>query len=175
MSLARRLNRFLDRLRAPEAFEAAARPGTASDLDGLRGHKYCLLVSFRQSGEPVPTPVWFGLERGRAYINTRERNAKLKRIRWDPHVRAGPCSLRGKPLGPLAEGSARVVPPADEERAETALRSNYGLVRRIYYASFGSRGEPTVYVEVAATPTARAATSSSRSSTTPAAPPRPSA
>ena len=91
MSLARRLNRSLDRLRAPEAFAAAARPGSANDLDGLRGHKYCLLVSFRQSGEPVPTPVWFGLERDHAYINTRERNAKLKRIRRDPHVRVGPC------------------------------------------------------------------------------------
>ena len=175
MTLARRLNRFLDRLRAPEAFEAAARPGSANDLDGLRGHKYCLLVSFRQSGEPVPTPVWFGLERDRAYINTRERNAKLKRIRRDPHVRVGPCSLRGKPLGPLAEGSARVVPPADEERAETALRSNYALIRRLYYSSFGSRGDPTVYVEVAATPTLRAATSVSRSSSAPATPPRPSA
>jgi len=152
LNLARRLNRFLDRLRAPEAFEAAARPGSANDLNGLRGHKYCLLVSFRQSGEPVPTPVWFGLERDRAYINTRERNAKLKRIRRDPHVRIGPCSLRGKPLGPLAEGSARVVPPTEEGRAETALRSNYGLIRRIYYSSFGSRGDPTVYVEVAATP-----------------------
>jgi hypothetical protein len=34
------------------------------------------------------------------------------------------------------------------------LRSNYGLIRRIYYSSFGRRGDPTVYVEVAATPTA---------------------
>ena len=152
MSLARRLNRFLDSLRAPEALEAAARPGSASDLDGLRGHKYCLLVSFRQSGEPVPTPVWFGLEGDRVYINTRERNAKLKRIRRDSHVRVGPCSFRGKPLGPLVEGSARVVPVAEEGPAETALRSNYGLVRRIYYSFFGSRGDPTVYIEVAATP-----------------------
>src|SRR5215208_1968025 len=150
MKLARRLNRFLDRLRAPEAFAAAARPGSANDLDGLRGHKYCLLVSFRQSGEPVPTPVWFGLERDRVYINTRARNAKLKRIRRDPHVRVGPCSLRGKPLGPLAECSARVVPPAEEEAAEAAVRSNYGLVRRAYYATFGGRGDPTVYVEISA-------------------------
>jgi PPOX class probable F420-dependent enzyme len=150
MSLAGRLNRFLDRLRALEAFEAAGTPGTAADLDSLRGHKYCLLVSFRRSGEPVPTPVWFGLDRGRAYFNTRERNAKVKRIRRNSHVRVGPCSLRGKPLGPLAEGSARVLPHSDEPMAEAALRSNYGLVRRAYYAAFGGRGDPTVYVEISA-------------------------
>jgi uncharacterized protein len=148
MSLARRLNHFLDRLRSTEAFEVAAKPGTAPDLASLQGHKYCLLVSFRRSGEPVPTPVWFGCERGRAYFNTRERNAKLKRIRRDPHVRVGPCSFRGKPLGPLAEGRARVLPRADAEVAEVALRSNYGLVRRAYYATFGGRGDPTVYVEI---------------------------
>jgi PPOX class probable F420-dependent enzyme len=150
MSLAMRLNRFLDRLRAPEAFDAAAKPGTAPDLTSLQGHKYCLLVSFRRSGEPVPTPVWFGLERGRAYFNSRERNAKVKRIRREPHVRVGPCSFRGKPLGPLAEGSARVLPRAEERMAEVALRSNYGLVRRAYYATFGGRGDPTVFVEVSA-------------------------
>jgi hypothetical protein len=35
MTLARRLNRFLDRLRAPEAFEAAARPGSANASMGF--------------------------------------------------------------------------------------------------------------------------------------------
>jgi PPOX class probable F420-dependent enzyme len=150
MSIARRLNHFLDDLRAPEAFEVASRPGTAPDLTALQDHKYCLLVSFRRSGEPVPTPVWFGLNRGRAYFNTRERNAKLKRIRRDPNVRIGPCSFRGRPLGPLAEASARVLPSADAAVAEDALRSNYGLIRRAYYATFGARGDPTVYVEVSA-------------------------
>jgi len=151
MTLARRLNRFLDRLRVPEASQVAARPGTAPDFSSLRGHKYCLLVSFRRSGEPVATPVWFGLEGERAYFNTRERNAKVKRIRRDPHVRAVPCSFRGKPLGPLAEGRARVVAPDEEAVAEGALRSNYGLIRRAYYATFGGRGDPTVYVEMSPT------------------------
>jgi uncharacterized protein len=150
MTLSRRLNRFLDRLRSEDAFQAAERTGTAPDLTALEGHKYALLVSFRRSGEPIPTPVWFGLDRGRAYFNTRSRNAKLKRIRHDPHVRLGPCSFRGKPLGPLAEGRARVLVAEQEPTAEAALRSNYGLARRLYYATVGGRGDPTVYVEVAA-------------------------
>jgi uncharacterized protein len=150
MNLARRLNRFLDGLRSREAFQAAGLPGTAPDLSSLEGHKYALLVSFRRSGEPVPTPVWFGLDHGRAYFNTRSPNAKLKRIRRDPHVRMGPCSFRGRPLGPFADCRARVLAADQEAGAEAALRSNYGLTRRIYYATVGSRGDPTVYVEVAA-------------------------
>jgi uncharacterized protein len=150
VKLARRLNRFLDGLRSPEAFQAASRPGTAPDLSSLAGHKYALLVSFRRSGEPIPTPVWFGLDRGRVYFNTRSRNAKLKRIRRDPHVRLGPCSFRGKPMGPLAEGRARILAAEQEAEAEAALRSNYGLARRIYYATLGGRGDPAVYGEVAA-------------------------
>ena len=145
---ARRLNRFLDRLRDAEAFRVAREVGTASDLSGLEGHKYCLLVTFRRSGEPIPTPVWFGLGDGRAYFNTRERNAKVKRIRRDPHVRVGPCSFRGKPLGRLAEGTARVMAEQEEAKAEAAIRSNYGIARRVYYATVGGRGEPTVYLEV---------------------------
>jgi uncharacterized protein len=145
---ARRLNRFLDGLRDTDAFSVAHEQGTASDLSGLEGHRYCLLVTFRRSGEPIPSPVWFGLSDGNAYVNTRERNAKVKRIRRDPHVRVGPCSLRGKPLGPLAEGRARVVAQDEEAGAEAAIRSNYGIARRVYYATVGSRGDPTVYLEV---------------------------
>jgi uncharacterized protein len=148
MSAARRLNRFLDGLRDAEAFRVAQEAGTASDLSGLEGHRYCLLVTFRRSGEPIPTPVWFGLGDGHAYFNTRERNAKVRRIRRDPHVRVGPCSFRGKPLGPLAEGRARVVAQDEEAGAEASIRSNYGIARRVYYATVGSRGDPTVYLEV---------------------------
>jgi PPOX class probable F420-dependent enzyme len=146
--IVRSIDRALDRMRAPEAFHVAAQPGTAVDLTALEDRKYCLLVTFRRSGEPVPSPVWFGLSRGRAYVNTRTGNAKVKRVRRDPHVRVGPCSFRGRPLGPMCEGTARVLSTGEEPAAEGALRANYGLVRRVYYAALGNRGEPTIYLEI---------------------------
>jgi uncharacterized protein len=149
--IVKRVDRALDRLRVPEAFHAAAEPGTASDLSALEGHKYCLLVTFRRSGEAVPSPVWFGLSEGRAYVNTRIGNAKVKRVRRDPHVRVGPCSLRGRPLGPLSEGAARVLPTGQEVEAEAALRRNYGLGRRLYYAALRDRGADTAYLEISPT------------------------
>jgi PPOX class probable F420-dependent enzyme len=118
-------------------------------FESLRGHKYCLLTTFRKTGEAVPTPVWFGLADGKIYIRSEAAVGKVKRIRNDPHVRVAPCTLRGKPLGPPAEGRARVVAPGDADHAERALAANYGLVRTLY-EGIGSRllSVDMLYLEV---------------------------
>jgi uncharacterized protein len=140
---------FYDRMRHPDAFTAARAGATASGFDSLRGRKYCLLVSYRRSGEPVPTPVWFGLDpSGALFVRTESDAGKVKRIRSDPKVLVGPASARGKPAGPLAPGSARVLPEQESERAERALSSNYGLGRRLYEGASGQLGVDTVYLEV---------------------------
>ena len=118
-------------------------------FEHLRGHKYCLLVTYKRSGEAVPTPVWFGLGDGRLYVRSEASVAKVKRIRNDPRVRVAPCTVRGKPLGSPAEGRARVLrQPDDEEEAEDALRANYGLGRRLYEGAGGALGVETVYLEI---------------------------
>jgi PPOX class probable F420-dependent enzyme len=143
------LDGVYDRMRDPAATQAARAGASARGFDALRGHKYCLLVTYRRSGEPVPTPVWFGLdEAGRLYVRTGAGAAKVKRVRADPRALVGPANARGRPQGPLAEGSARVIEGAEREHAERALRRNYGLGRRIYEAVLGGRGEDTAYLEV---------------------------
>jgi PPOX class probable F420-dependent enzyme len=143
-------DRFYDRMRDPQAAVAARDGASAHGFDALRASKYCLLVTYRRSGEPVPTPVWFGLdEAGRAlYVRTGSDAAKVKRVRANPRVLVGPASSRGKPTGPLAEGSARVLAGADAPRAERVLQSNYGLGRRLYEGMSGPLGVDTVYLEV---------------------------
>jgi len=153
--LAKLSDRLYDRMRDPRAFTAARGEAEAQGFDGLRGHKYCLLVTYRRSGEPVPTPVWFGLDaEGRLYVNTEADSAKVKRIRANAHARVAPANARGKPVGPLAEGSARVLASSEENaRAEQALRSNYGLGRKLYEDVLGrALGVPTVYLEVTPAP-----------------------
>jgi PPOX class probable F420-dependent enzyme len=146
------LDRVYDGLRHRDAFSAARQEPTAHGFDGLRGHKYCLLITFRRSGEPVPTPVWFGLDTdGRLFVRTEAGAAKVKRIRADSRVRVAPASSRGKPAGPLAAGVARVLAGDDEAHAERALQANYGLGRRLYEGASGPLGVHTVYLEV--TPT----------------------
>ena len=142
-------NRFYDRIRHPSARLLAGEERTVSGFEHLREHKYCLLVTYKRGGEPVPTPVWFGLAGGALYVRSDADAAKVRRIRNDPRARVAPCTSRGKPLDPPAEGRARVLDQQSEsDVAEAALRANYGLGRRIYEGASEALGTKTVYLEV---------------------------
>jgi PPOX class probable F420-dependent enzyme len=139
-------NRFLDSIRSSRADDAGEEP-QAGNLDALEGHKYCLLTTYKRSGDGVPTPLWFGLADGKLYFRTYADAVKVKRVRNNPEVLIGPCDARGKPRGPMTRARARVLPAEEEPRAEEIVQSNYGLSRRIYKASFSGRVDDT-YVEV---------------------------
>ncbi len=142
------MSSIYDRVRHPDAASAAGAGAGASGFGALHGHKYALLVTYRRSGEPVPTPVWFGLDGSeRLYVRTGADAAKVKRVRADPRVLVGPSDARGKPLGPLAPGTGRVVGEDEREHAESVLSASYGLGRRIYESVIGERS-PSTYLEV---------------------------
>ena len=142
-----RMDRVFDRMRHREAF--GVREATASGFDHLRGHKYALLTTYRRSGEPVPTPVWFGVgDDGRVYVRSEAEVGKVKRIRRDGRALVAPCTVRGKPKGPAAAGRARILPPEENDRAEAALRANYGAGRRAYDRAARATGVELVYLEI---------------------------
>jgi PPOX class probable F420-dependent enzyme len=144
--------KVFDRMRHPRAFEVARETGTAHDFEAFRGARQCLLVTFRRTGEPVPTPVNFGLaEDGGLYFRSEPHVGKMKRLRRDPHVRVCPCSVRGKPLGPLAEGTARILSEPENERAYAIVASNWRPDVKLIERAYDRIGVPVVYVEV--TPT----------------------
>lgn len=106
-------------------------------------------MTYRRSGEPVPTPVWFGLGDGKLYVRSEANVAKAKRIRNDPRVRVARCTARGKPLGPPAEGRGRVLEQQSERAlVEAALRANYGLGRTLYEGAGEALGIKTIYLEI---------------------------
>jgi hypothetical protein len=140
-----------DRIRDPSALVAARGGASTEGFAALRGRKYCLLVSYRRSGEPVPTPVWFGIDADdHVYVRTEAESAKVKRVRANPRVLVGPADWRGRPLGPLAEGAALALPTDAHPAAERIVQSNYGLGRRVYEAALGSRDERVAYLEITA-------------------------
>jgi uncharacterized protein len=144
--LAELSNRFYDSIRRGDAAKAAEGDAGASGFGHLKGHKYCLVVTYKRDGEPVATPVWFGVDaEGRLFFRTFTIAAKLRRIGANPRVRIAPCSVRGKPLGPSAEGTARIL-SGEDEHAEATIQSNYGLFRRTYESTGG--GAEAFYVEV---------------------------
>jgi PPOX class probable F420-dependent enzyme len=141
-------NRFYDRIRSRAAHRATEQATTGS-FDSLSGHKYCLVVTFKRDGTAVPTPVWFGIDAdGRLYFRTGADVAKVRRIRNTWRVLVAPCTVRGKPSGPSIEGSARVMGADETEHAEAAIKSNYGLGRRLYESAADAVGGDEVYVEV---------------------------
>ena len=91
-----------------------------------------MLVTFRRSGEPVPTPVWFGLYDGRLYVDTLVDADKVKRLGHDRRARVPPCTVRGKPKGAFADGVGRILDAPEENNAELALDRHYGMRRRLY-------------------------------------------
>lgn len=153
MSIAERLSdlsyRFYGAIRHRRADELAEGPAEERDFEHLRGHKYALLITYRRDGTGVPTPVWFGLRDGKVYVHTEPRTAKVRRIRANSRVRLAPCTMRGKPRGPAAEGHARVLPPEEDELAEAAIQANYGLARRVYEQPLTRSSLDWVYLEIA--------------------------
>jgi uncharacterized protein len=150
MSVAERVsdawNRFTGSIRHPDADRLTA--GDRHDFEEFPGHKHCLVVTYRRSGEPVPTPVWFGIADGKLYFRSEERVGKIKRIRRDGAVLVAPCDSRGKPKREGVKATARILPSDEEERAEAAIQDNFGLGRRMYEGVAMNLGPAGVYVEV---------------------------
>jgi PPOX class probable F420-dependent enzyme len=144
--LAEASNRFYDRIRRDDAARVAEGEATAKGFGHLKG-SYCLVITYKRSGEAVPTPLWYGVDdQGRLYFRTYAPSAKVKRIRRDARVRVAPCTMRGKPLGPAAEGAARILVGEEEQHAEQTIHDHYGLFRRVYERTTGN--VDAVYVEV---------------------------
>ncbi|GAC66657.1 PPOX class F420-dependent oxidoreductase [Gordonia soli] len=141
---------FYDRMRSKSAWSSATAEPVLG-FDGLDGHKYALLTTYKRNGDPVPSPVWFGRSDGRLYFTTEATSPKVARMRNNPHVRIAPCAVNGKPLGSPAEGTARVLPPDEIAAAESVIAANYGSARKAYEAFGRATSVSTAYIEV--TPT----------------------
>lgn len=121
---------------------------TQAAFANLQGHQYANLTTFRKTGVPVTTPVWFALQGGKVYITTEVGAGKLKRIRHTPRVEIGPSDARGTSLGPTVGGQARLLPPAEHAQADGVLSRKYRLLYKLFmWAGRLRRGERT-FIEV---------------------------
>jgi PPOX class probable F420-dependent enzyme len=98
----------------------------------LHGKRYINLTTFRKSGEPVATPVWFVDLAGTLYVYTDATAGKVKRIRNNSRVEIAACTLRGAITGPTLAGEARIVADQDEiATANAAIYAKYWFTRRL--------------------------------------------
>lgn len=103
----------------------------ADKLAELAKHKYIALETYRKSGQPVSTPVWFMIDNNLIYVVTSSDTGKAKRLRNNPAVRIMPSGFRGEPKGEWMEGKARFAEGSEAERAVQLRKKRYGLQARL--------------------------------------------
>ena len=111
----------------------------ATSFAHLNKASYMSLTTFRKTGEPVTTPVWFAEQDGIIYFYTFPSAGKVKRIGHTARVTLAPCTLNGKVTGPTSAGKARILTePAEEALAEKTLANKYGIIWRSCNAVVGA-------------------------------------
>lgn len=95
-------------------------------IDSLHGERFVSVQTFRQSGEPVATPVWFAALGDGFVFGTHSDSGKIKRIRAEPGVRFAAANYRGLERHEYAAGCAEILAGPDAVAAEAALAEKYG-------------------------------------------------
>lgn len=76
----------------------------------LGDERYLSLTSFRTSGEPVATPVWFVPQpNGTVLVYTEATSGKVKRLRRNPVCTVAACDARGRVHGEVLAATADVL------------------------------------------------------------------
>jgi len=142
--------RGMDKMRHRGAFDVGAPTGT--DFTGFDKMRQVVLVTFKRSGEAMPSPINHGVAVGKLYVRTDASTGKVKRLRNNPRVILVPCSFRGKPTGPVVAGIARILPESEHAHADDVIASNWSLPMKLFERSLdkGSAafGIDTAYIEV---------------------------
>ena len=71
--------RGMDKLRHREAFDIGE--PTATDFAGFDRARQIVLVTFKRSGEAMPSPINHGVADGKLYVRTDASTGKVKRLR----------------------------------------------------------------------------------------------
>src|SRR2546427_1072797 len=93
--------------------------------------KHISIETYRKTGAPVRTPVWFVEENGELFVRTDSDTGKIKRIRNNPRVRVAPCNMRGTVKGAWVDGEARMIEPESSKHIFSLLRKKYGMPYRL--------------------------------------------
>lgn len=97
-------------------------------LAQFAGEKYLSIETYRKTGEPVRTPVWFAESNGTLYVRTAKGTGKYRRILRNPSVRVAPCDMRGSVKGDWASAEARILSGEEEQATYRMLAKKYGIM-----------------------------------------------
>lgn len=149
-TFSRMMFRGMDKMRHRDAFDIGA--PTGSDFAGFENYRQIVLVTFKRSGQPMPSPINHGVADGKLYVRTDASTGKVKRIRNNPNVLVVASNLRGKPSGPVVAGVARILPEAEHAHADAVIAANWSGPMKVFERSldYGSQtmGMPIAFIEI---------------------------
>ena len=102
-----------------------------NSLAAFAHQKYLCLETYRKTGTPVATPVWFAEAHDTLYIYSLANAGKVKRIRNNPKVRIVPCDVRGHPKGAWVDAKARILDTVGAAHGHQLLNQKYGWMKRL--------------------------------------------
>jgi PPOX class probable F420-dependent enzyme len=100
-----------------------------SRIAPLTKQRYISLTTYRRDGRAVATAVWFALDGNRILVWTDSASGKAKRIRATRRATVAPCDVRGRTNGAATDGTGRVLPNDEHERAMRILSTKYRLLK----------------------------------------------
>jgi uncharacterized protein len=118
-------------------------------FDSLQGQQFIALTTFRKSGVPVVTPVWFTQSGGRLYVWTSAESGKVKRLRNNRLVSLAPSDFSGKPLGSAMPGVVSFPPEEEWKGLKKQFQSKYGVQFSLFSNLSRLRGgNNNLYLEI---------------------------
>lgn len=121
---------------------------TTTSFPHLQEQQFMNLSTYRKTGVPVTTPVWFAQEGDRLYVYTQATSGKIKRVRNNGRVEVGPCDRVGRPLGPTQSATARILSPDEGKRADRLITRKYGWLKRAFSLVAAIRRSQPAYLEI---------------------------
>jgi PPOX class probable F420-dependent enzyme len=144
--------RGMDMMRHRSAFDVGAATPQGKDFTGFDKTRQILLVTFKRSGEAMPSPINHGVADGKIYVRTDASTGKVKRINNNPRVVVVPSSLRGKPKGQAVAGKARILPESEHAHAYKVIAANWSLPMKLFERTLDKGSAalsiPTTYIEI---------------------------
>jgi PPOX class probable F420-dependent enzyme len=120
-------------------------------LNQFANQKYLNLESYRKTGNPVTTPMWFAENNGAFYVYSVANAGKVKRLRNNASVRVVPSDMRGKPKGEWVEANAEILDERGAELGHKLLNRKYGWMKRIgdIFSKLRKRQRVVIMIKVA--------------------------
>ncbi|HYY71139.1 MAG TPA: PPOX class F420-dependent oxidoreductase [Nitrososphaeraceae archaeon] len=101
-----------------------------NNLETFEKAKYINIQTYKKTGQPISTPVWFIIKDNKIFFRTSHNSGKIKRIRNNNNVKFALCDIRGKIKGEWYEGIAKIENDSDNSIL-FQINKKYGLSSRL--------------------------------------------